>query len=143
MASERRIYLLAVAVLAFGLGNSLIKKHVDWLDCFSSRVNSLVDRVSGHAFNGKDRFQGLTERACLRSQRGIERGQQSLVKAQLKMARVQSVMAQPQADAIREQVEKARDLALDRMQQTLIIQQQNVRSLNIPKHRSRMSDDTI
>jgi hypothetical protein len=143
MASERRIYLLAVVVLAFGLGNSLIKKHVDWLNCFSSRVNSLVDRVSDHAFDGKDRFQGLAERACLRSQRGVERGQQSLVAERVKLACAQSLMARRQADVIREQAGKARDLAFDQVQQTLIIQQQSLRSLNVPKHRSRLSEDTI
>jgi hypothetical protein len=143
MASERRIYLLAMVVLAFGLGNSLIKKHVDWLDYFSSRVNSLADRVSDHALDGKGRFQGLAERASLGSQRGIERGQQSRVKAQLKMACAQSVMARRQADAIREQVEKARDRALDQLQHNLIIQQQNVRALNVPRHRSMLGDDTI
>jgi hypothetical protein len=143
MASERRFYLVAAVVLAFGLGNSLITRHMDWIDCVSNRVDSLVSQVSDRASEGEIRVEGLSETACNRGGQRIERGRDALAKAQMKLTCAQRAIAIHQADNVREQVEKARALTLDQLQQSFIIQQHKIEVPKTSKRRNIPSDDTI
>jgi len=141
MASEKSVYLVAVVVITFGLGNSLIKKHIGWVDCLSAQVEGMLNRV--YAAEGETQFVDLTERAYSRGQRGIERGQNAVVKTQMKLACAQIEMARRQAEMARTQAERTRGMNLDQMQRDLILERQNIQTKILKRQLTIPSDDTI
>jgi hypothetical protein len=122
MSSDRRVYLAAVLVMAFGLGNSQIRKHMDWFECLSGRINS---RVTHRAFEGENRFESAMERVFVRGQNRIVRDQNALVRVEVKTACAQARMARRQAEMVRSQVEKVRVMDLDQARGTVIVERQN------------------
>jgi hypothetical protein len=122
MSSDKKVYLAAVLVMAFGLGNSQIRKHMDWFECLSGRINS---RISNHALDRENRVESAMERVLVRGQNRIARDQNALVRVQVKTACAQARMAQRQADMVRSQVEKVRIMDLDQARRTVIVDRQN------------------
>jgi hypothetical protein len=122
MSSDKRVYLAAVLVMAFGLGNSHIQKHMDWFECLSDRINS---RISDRALVGENRLESVVEQVLVRGQNRIVRDQNALVRVQVKTACAQARMAQRQAEMVRSQVEKVRVMNLDQARRTVLVDQQN------------------
>ena len=116
MYSDKKIYLAAIVVLAFGIGNSQIKKHMDWFECLSSRIgNSSME----------NRLENAAQRMLVRGQNQVVRDQNAVVRVQMNMACAQARMAQRQAEMVRKQVEKVQIMNLDQVQRTLILDRQN------------------
>jgi len=122
MSSDKKVYLAAVLVMAFGIGNSQIQKHMDWFECLSQRINS---QMSDHALEGENRVESAIERALVRGQSRIARDQSSLMRIEVKTACAQARMAQRQAEMVRSQVEKVRVIDLDQARRTVVLDQQN------------------
>jgi hypothetical protein len=127
MSSDKNIYLAALVVIAFGIGNSQIRKHMGLVECLSSRVNCVLSRVSDRALDGENRFEDFAGRAFGRGEAGIGRGQSAVARVQVGLARAQARMAKHQAEMIRAQSEKARVVTLKRLQNTVIIERQNAK----------------
>lgn len=141
MSSEKKIYLAAIAVIAFGLGNSQIRKHMDWFECLSGRVGCVASGVSEGAIDGENRFEVLAERVFSRGQSRIGRGQTALPRVQVKMACAQARMAQRQAEMVRQQAEKARVVTLHDVQRTVTIERQ--KTMRNISHQTTASNDSI
>jgi hypothetical protein len=125
MASDRNLYLVAVVVMALGLGNSLIKKHLEWIDDVSGGADTLVSWASDHASDLESRFEDRAENLFGRGESRVAHGQYALARAEAKLACEQSRIAQRQAEMVRVQAEHARATALDQMQRVLIQQQKD------------------
>jgi hypothetical protein len=125
MSSDRNIYLAALLVIAFGIGNSQIRKHMGWVECLSSRANCVLGRVSDRALEGENRFADFAGRAFDRGEAGIGRGQSAAARVQAGLARAQARMARHQAETVRGRCERARIVSLDQVQHAVIIEQQN------------------
>jgi hypothetical protein len=125
MSSDRNIYLAALVVIALGIGNSQIRKHMGWVECFSSSINCVVSRVSDGALDGENRLQNFAERVFSRGETRIGRGQTALARVQVRLACAQARMAEHQAEMVRSQSEKARVVTLNQVQRTVIIERQN------------------
>jgi hypothetical protein len=143
MASEKSVYLVAVVVLTFGLGNSLIEKHMDWVACLSDQVDGWVDRVSDHVSSGEARVESLTDPVFIRSESRIERGKNAVVKTQMKLACAQIEMARRRAEMARTQAERTRGIDLDQMQRDLILERQNIQTKILKRQLTIPSNDTI
>jgi hypothetical protein len=122
MSSDKKVYLAAILVMAFGLGNSQIRKHMDWIECLSARMSS---RVSNGALDSENRFESVAERVFVRGQNRVVRDQNALVRVQARMACAQARMAQRQAEMVRSQVEGVRVMDLDQAHRTVILDRQN------------------
>jgi hypothetical protein len=122
MSSDKKVYLAAILVMAFGLGNSQIRKHMDWFECLSSRIHS---RVTDHAPDSENRFESVLERAVVRGENRIVRDQNALVRVEVKTACAQARMAQRQAEMVRSQIEKVRVMNLGQVHRTEIIDREN------------------
>jgi hypothetical protein len=132
MSSDRNIYLAALVVIAFGIGNSQIRKHMGWVECLSSRANCVLSRVSDRALDGENRLEDFAGRAIGRGESGIGRGESGIGRGQTAVARVQvrlacaqARMAKHQAETIRARCEKTRIVTLDQVQHAVIIERQN------------------
>ena len=127
MSSDRNIYLAALVVIAFGIGNSQIRKHMGLVECLSSRVNCVLSRFSDRALDGENRFEDFASRAVGRGEAGIGRGQSAVDGVQAGLARAQARMAKHQAEAetVRARCERARIVSLDQVQHAVIIERQN------------------
>ena len=125
MSSDKNIYLAALLVIALGIGNSQIRKHMGWVECLSSRVDCVLGRVSDRALDGENRLENFAERAFSRGETRIGRGQTALARVQVGMACAQARMAKHQAEMVRAQSEKARVVTLNQLQHTVMIEQQN------------------
>jgi len=122
MSSDKKIYLAALLVMAFGLGNSQIRKHMDWFECLSDRIHS---RVSDRALDGENRFESVVERVFVRGQNRMVRDQNALVRVRVNLACAQARMAQRQAEMVRSQVERVRVMNLHQAHGTVIIDREN------------------
>jgi hypothetical protein len=142
MSSEKKIYLVAIAVIAFGLGNSQIRKHMDWFERLSGRVGCVASGVSEGAMDGENRFADLAEGVFSRGPDRIGRDQTALARVQVKMACVQARMAQRQAQMVRQQAVKARVVTLHEVQRTVTIERQKAMR-NISNQTTPSTDDTI
>jgi hypothetical protein len=125
MSSDRNIYLAALVVIAFGIGNSQIRKHMGWVECLSSRANCVLSRVSDRALDGENRLEDFAGRAIGRGESGIGRGQTAVARVQVRLACAQARMAKHQAETIRARCEKTRIVTLDQVQHAVIIERQN------------------
>jgi hypothetical protein len=125
MSSDKNIYLAALVVIALGIGNSQIRKHMGWVECFSGRINCVVSTVSDRALDGENRLEDFGERVFSRGETGIGRGQTALARVQVRLACAQARMAKHQAEMVRAQSEKARVVTLNQVQRTVIIERQN------------------
>jgi hypothetical protein len=122
MSSDKKVYLAAVLVMAFGLGNSQMRKHMDWFECLSQRINS---RVSDRALDRENRVESAMERVLVRGQNRIVRDQNALVRVEVKTACAKARMAQRQAQMVRSRVEKVRVMNLDQARRTVVIDHEN------------------
>jgi hypothetical protein len=122
MSSDKKVYLAAVLVMAFGLGNSQIRKHMDWFECLSGRISS---RISDRAFDHENRFESEIERVIARGQSRVVRKQNDRVRVQANLACARARMAQRQAAMLRSQVERVRVMNLDQARRTVIFDRQN------------------
>jgi hypothetical protein len=122
MSSDKKVYMAAVLVMAFGLGNSQIRKHMDWIECLSARVNSLA---SNGALDSENRFEGAVQRVLVRRQNHVVGDKNALLRVQVKMACAQAKMAQRQAEMVRSQAEKVQVMSLDQAHRTAIIDGRN------------------
>jgi hypothetical protein len=125
MSSDKNIYLAALVVIALGIGNSQIRKHMGWAECLSSRVDCVLGRVSDRALDGENRLENFAERVFSRGETRIGRGQTALARVQAGMACAQARIAKHQAEMVRAQSEKARVVTLNQLQHTVILEQQN------------------
>jgi hypothetical protein len=141
MASEKRLYLMAAVVFAFGFGNSLITKHMDWIDSLSDRVDGVVSRVSDNASEGDTRFESLAQRTFGRGEKGMERGSMALDRVQAKLVCMQARMAQRQAEMARIQADRGQVEIRNQMQRDFRQQQKN--EIKAPKLRTIPNGDTI
>lgn len=142
MASDKGLYVAAAVVIAFGLGNSMIKKHIAWIDCLSDRVEGIVGRASDQASDGEIRFAGLAGRVFNRSEGRVERGQDAMVRVQMKLACAQARIARRQAEMARAQAEKVRVEVFDQVRSPLVIERQNSRT-NLSKQPTIPDKDMI
>ena len=122
MSSDRKVYLAAVLVMAFGLGNSQIRKHMDWLECLSGRING---RVADRALERENRLESLVEQVFVRRQNRIARDRSAQVRVQANLVCTQARIAQRQAAMVRSQIERVRVLDLYQAQRSMIIDRQN------------------
>ena len=125
MSSDRNIYLAALVVIVFGIGNSQIRKHMGLVECLSSRVNCVFSRFSDRALAGENRFEDFASRTFDRGEAGIGRGQSAVARAQAGLERAQARMAKHQTETVRARCERARIVSLDQVQHAVIIEQQN------------------
>jgi hypothetical protein len=125
MSSDRNVYLAALVVIAFGIGNSQIRKHMGWVECLSSRANCVLSRVSDRALDGENRLEDFAGRAIGRGESGIGRGQTAVARVQVRLACAQARMAKHQAETIRARCQKTRIVTLDQVQHAVIIERQN------------------
>jgi hypothetical protein len=126
MSSDKNIYLAALVVIAFGIGNSQIRKHMGLVECLSSRVNCVLSRVSDRALDGENRFEDFAGRAFGRGEAGIGRGQTAVARVEAGLACAQARMAKHQAETVRARCERrARIVTLDQVQHAVIIERQN------------------
>jgi hypothetical protein len=135
MASDKGLYVAAAVVIAFGLSNSMIKKHIAWIDCLSNRVEGMLGRVSEQASDGEIRLASLAGRVFSRSDGRVERGQDAMVRVQMKLACAQARIARRQAEMTRAQAEKVRVEVFDQVRSPLVIERQNART-NFSKRRT-------
>ena len=142
MHSERKIYLAAILVIAFGLGNSQIRKHMNWFDRASRRVGCVAGSVSDRAIGGETLLENLAERVFSRGQNRIGQGQTALARVQVKIACAQSRMAQRQAEMHRVQAERARVINLNEMRRTVTIERRQAVG-NILRETTPSDDDRI
>jgi hypothetical protein len=122
MSSDKNIYLVAVLVMAFGIGNSQIRKHMDLFECLSNRIHS---QVTNRALDGENRVESMMDRVFVRRQNRTVRDQNALVRMQANWACAQERMAQKQAEKVQLQVERVRIMNLDQAHRTIIIERQN------------------
>jgi len=142
MHSERKIYLAAILVIAFGLGNSQIRKHMNWFERVSGRVGCVANSVSDRAIGGETLVENLAERVFSRGQNRIGQGQTALARVQVKVACAQSRMAQRQAEVDRVQAERARVITLHEMRPTVTLERQQAVG-NILHQTTPSNDDRI
>jgi hypothetical protein len=138
MSSDRNVYLAALVVIAFGIGNSQIRKHMGWVECLSSRANCVLSRVSDRALDGENRLEDFAGRAIGRGESGIGRGQTAVARVQVRLACAQARMAKHQAETIRARCQKTRIVTLDQVQHAVIIERQN--AVRDVLHRMKVPD---
>jgi hypothetical protein len=137
MSSDKNIYLAALVVLALGIGNSQIRKHMGWVECLSSGVDCVFSRVSDRALDGENRFANFAERVFSRGGTRFDRGQNAMARVQVELACAQARMAQHQAEMVRAQSEKTRVVTLNQVRHTVRIERQN--ALRNALHRMKAS----
>jgi hypothetical protein len=137
MSSDKNIYLAALVVLALGIGNSQIRKHMDWVGCLSSRLDCVASRVSDRALDEENRFENLAERAFSRGETRFGRGQTALARVQVRLACAQARMAERQAEMVRAQSEKVRVVTCNQVRHTMVIERQN--AMRNALHRMKVS----
>lgn len=97
MASDRGWYLIAVGVLALGLGNSTLNSHPDWLRNLTDRSAASAERMSAQA----ERYLGMAQIL-------LGRSEASFGPAQSMLGRMQADVGVMQAEVARRQAEMAR-----------------------------------
>ncbi len=108
MASDKALYLVAVGVLALGLGNSLANSQPDWLRNLADRSVNLAERFSGQA----ERSVAMAQLMFGRGESGFGRTQATLGRMQARLGAMQANMARHQATMARMGVENIRIVAL-------------------------------
>ena len=136
MASEKKIYWVAVAVMALFIGNHFASKYEG--GCAADRAIAAVQRLSGEAnhflamgqvrFGSAPRFAG-PETAMARAQSGF--------------ASMQAEFARQQAACARLQAQQARITALQQMQHIRVICPRQSVNVEIPQIPVIPSDGTI
>jgi len=103
MISDRAWYLVAVGVLAFGLGHSLLNSGTDWVSQVSDRGFASVKQVSIGGTDCPVRTQILLGRNRI----NLSAVQARVAQVQARLACRRSALERQQTEMIRLQTEKA------------------------------------
>jgi hypothetical protein len=116
MASDRALYLVAVGVLALGLGNSLANHQPNWLRGLADHSISTAQQVSGRAQG----YLGMAQFMFGRSEAGFGRTQALLGTVQAHLGEMQANLARHQAEMARMQAENIRVVTLEQMREVRV-----------------------
>ena len=125
MVSDQGLYWIAVGVLTFGISNSYITRHDDWVRSVSGQVIALADHAA-------DRM-AMAEMLLGRGHADLGRTQMTAVRVQTKLACVQTRLAGPKAQLTRFQVERATLIANQQMKRVVILCPRQELGMDMPK----------
>jgi len=117
MASDRGWYLVAVGVLALGLGNSLANRRPDWLQSLADRSAATIERASAEA----ERYLAIAQLMLGQGESGFGRAQATLGSLQAHLGIMQANLARHQAEMARLEAADARMVTVRQVRQTRVV----------------------
>jgi len=139
MASEKAIYWMAVGLVAFSLGNHFVSRYNG--RCFAGRSLAAVQRLSGQASH----FMSMAEAMLDRTSLPLVRTETEVARIQTSLASVDTIMARQQAACARVEVQRARTMAFQQLQQMHleVVCPRQALKLSVPRQPAVSREGTI
>jgi len=143
MTSDKAWYWVAAGVLALGLSNSFVDRHMDCVRELTERVQAQENDFLAEASDQVVQFLDVATRFSDQKELRSPQMQVALAKIQSRVACLQTLAAEKQAEMARHEAEKAREEMIENMPVEEICPRQKLQKAPVMKVREMPDDDTI